>query len=89
MYSAIDLEACDDAFKALKSKCAAYHGAIKVWENNFDHVIQLINYPQDVRRIMHTTNAIESVNSSLRKVTKKRMFEKLGLSSEPISMHGI
>lgn len=33
------------------------------------------NYPSDIRKVMYTTNAIESVNSSLRKVTKKGMFE--------------
>src|SRR5574344_424046 len=43
--------------------------------NNFNHVRQLFNYPSDIRRVMYTTNAIESVNSSLRKVTKKGFFE--------------
>ena len=35
---------------------------------------QLFNYGSAVRRVMYTTNAIESVNSSFRKVTKKRSF---------------
>lgn len=45
-----------------------------VWENNFNHVEQLFNYGSAVRKIMYTTNAIESVNSSFRKVTKKGTF---------------
>ena len=43
-------------------------------ENNFSHVEQLYNYGSAVRKIMYTTNAIESVNSSFRKVTKKGAF---------------
>lgn len=48
-----------------------YPGAVRVWERNFQHVEQLFEYGSEVRRIMYTTNAIESVNASLRKVTKK------------------
>ena len=45
-----------------------------VWETNFNHVRQLYN--SDIRKVMYTTSAIESVNSSLRNViTKKGFFE--------------
>ncbi len=37
---------------------------LRVWENNFNYVVQLFNYPMEIRKIMYTTNAIESVNSS-------------------------
>lgn len=37
-------------------------------------MVQLFNYSSAVRKIMYTTNAIESVNSSFRKVTKKGAF---------------
>ncbi len=76
MYGAINLEAAQAAFENLKSKWADdYPGAVRVWENNFNHVRQLFNFPADIRKVMYTTNAIESVNSSLRKVTKKGFFE--------------
>lgn len=76
MYGAINLEAAQATLDTLKSKWEAkYPGAVKVWGNNFNHLSQLFNYPSDIRRMMYTTNAIESVNSSLRKVTKKGMFE--------------
>ena len=45
-----------------------------MWKDNFRHVEQLFNYGSDVRRVMYTTNAIESVNSSFRKVTKQGAF---------------
>lgn len=45
-----------------------------VWVRNWAHVEQLFSYGSAVRKIMYTTNAIESVNSSFRKVTKKGSF---------------
>ena len=41
---------------------------------NWQHVEQLFNYGSAVRKVMYTTNAIESVNSSFRKVTKRGSF---------------
>ena len=76
MYGAINLETAEAAFYVLKDKWGKdYPGAIKVWENNLNHVRQLFNFPTDIRKVMYTTNAIYSVNSSLRKVTKKGFFE--------------
>ena len=43
---------------------------------NFLHVEQLFDYGSAVRKVMYTTNAIESVNSSFRKVTKKGHFHE-------------
>ena len=57
-----------------KEKWSQYPGAVSVWERNFHHVLQLFNHGSAVRKIIYTTNAIESVNSSLRKVTKKGSF---------------
>ena len=51
-----------------------YPGAVNVWEKNWKHVEQLYDYTNAIRRIMYTTNAIESINSSFRKVTKKGVF---------------
>ncbi len=42
------------------------------WRNNWARVIPFFDYPPEIRRIIYTTNAIESVNMSLRKVTKNR-----------------
>ncbi len=47
---------------------------ILVWKRNFAHVEQLFDYGSAIRKIMYTTNAVESVHSSFRKVTKKGAF---------------
>ncbi len=69
-------EAAKAALETLMGKWSgAYPGAVGVWERNLAAVPRLFDYPSDIRRIMYTTNAIETLNSSLRKVTKKGMFE--------------
>lgn len=74
VYSALNAQAAQKAFHDVELKWAAYPGAVSVWKRNFKHVLQLFNYGSAVRKMMYTTNAIESVNSSLRKVTKKGSF---------------
>lgn len=61
-------------FEKFKERWAEYPGAIRVWDSNWKHVEQLYNYTDAIRRIMYTTNTIESINSSFRKVTKKGTF---------------
>jgi len=42
------------------------------WRRNWDNVIPFFDYPPEIRKVIYTTNAIESVNMSLRKLTKYR-----------------
>jgi len=42
------------------------------WRNNWENLNTLFNYPEDIRKAIYTTNAIESLNSVIRKVIKKR-----------------
>ena len=42
------------------------------WRLNWERLIPFLSYPQEIRRVIYTTNVIESVNSSLRKVMKNR-----------------
>ena len=74
VYSAPSKAIADKAFAEFKSKCSKYPSAIDVWERNYKHVEQLFDYTSNIRHIMYTTNAIESINSSFRKVTKKGLF---------------
>jgi putative transposase len=49
-----------------------YPSIAKSWRNNWSRITPFYDYPPEIRRIIYTTNAIESVNMSLRKVTKSR-----------------
>jgi putative transposase len=42
------------------------------WRRNWSRLVPFFDYPQEIRKVIYTTNAIESVNMSLRKLTKNR-----------------
>ena len=42
------------------------------WRRNWERVIPFFDYPAEIRKVIYTTNAIESINMSLRKVIKTR-----------------
>jgi putative transposase len=44
----------------------------KSWRSNWTRVIPFFAHPPEIRKVIYTTNAIESLNMSLRKVTKAR-----------------
>jgi len=74
IYSALNAEAGREALAAL----AQSHWGIKypmipaAWYNAWEQVIPFFAFPPDIRRVIYTTNAIESVNSQLRKIIKTR-----------------
>lgn len=74
VYGASSLKAAEAEFERFKQAWSRYPGAVDVWSRNWQHVEQLYNYGSAVRKVMYTTNAIESINSSFRKVTKKGSF---------------
>jgi putative transposase len=49
-----------------------YPTVSKAWYTHWENLIPFFDYPQEVRKILYTTNAIESLNFGLRKVTKNR-----------------
>ena len=49
-----------------------YPSISKSWQRNWEHIIPFFDYPADIRKAIYTTNAIESLNRSLRKIIKNR-----------------
>jgi putative transposase len=49
-----------------------YPAAVQTWEHAWDRFIPFLAFPPEVRRIIYTTNAIESLNYQLRKIIKNR-----------------
>jgi putative transposase len=69
----------DDALLALQSFeskwSSKYPQIAKSWVNHWANLVGFLQYPKTIRRMIYTTNAIESVNSGLRKITNnKRIF---------------
>jgi len=66
----------DEAARQLEEFAArwdATHPTIsQVWRRNWERVIPFFGFPPDIRRVIYTTNAVESLNMSLRKIIKTR-----------------
>ena len=71
IYQAINRVAAEPAFESFKTKWTPLIPlAVRVWENNIEEIYQLFNFPKEIRKMIDTTNSIESYNSQLRKVLK-------------------
>jgi len=51
---------------------AKYPVAVRSWETNWTELATYFDYPSEIRRIIYTTNSVESYHSQLRKVTKNK-----------------
>lgn len=73
IYNAPTVEQAETNLTTFAKKWDASHPTIsKSWRNNWERIIPLFSYPPEIRKAIYTTNAIESLNMSLRKVTKNR-----------------
>ncbi len=73
IYTAPTLAAAELAFADFEADFGEqYPGAIDVWRRAWNEFIPFLDYPPELRRIVYTTNAIESINFQLRKITKTR-----------------
>lgn len=73
MYNAPNEKAGLDALADIRDKWGKkYPYAVSNWENNWEDVSAFFQFPDEVRRIMYTTNVIEGLNRQYRKVTKTK-----------------
>ncbi len=59
-----------DQFAQLYDK--QYPAVSQLWYRHWDNIIPFFDYPQEIRKVIYTTNAIESLNSSFRKISRNR-----------------
>ena len=73
VYAAVDEPAALDALDAFSAKWETKYPKIsRSWRENWANLSTYFKYPQEVRRLIYTTNSIEGFNRQLRKVTKTR-----------------
>ena len=73
VYAAVDEPAALDALDAFSTKWETKYPKIsRSWRENWANLSTYFKYPQEVRRLIYTTNSIEGFNRQLRKVTKTR-----------------
>lgn len=73
VYSAPTAEAAQQELNRFGEKWDKKYGAIRLmWERHWERVIPFFAFGPEIRKVMYTTNAIESLNMSLRKIIKTR-----------------
>ena len=71
IYAAPTLSEGEQALQEFAAKWDQEHPTIsRSWRSNWGHLTPFFDYPPPIRKVIYTTNAIESLNASLRKVTK-------------------
>jgi putative transposase len=72
IYRAPSADAAEMALRAFRSKYPKHQVVADVWERNWQRVIPFFEFPEEIRKIIYTTNAVESLQMTLRRVTKNR-----------------
>ena len=75
IYQALTAEEAESALESFSQKWDEQYPSIsKTWGDRWVNVIPFFAYPAEIRKVIYTTNAIESLNMTLRKVTKNKRF---------------
>lgn len=75
IYKAVNEDVAMDNLISLKEKWSDRSpNAIKSWEDNWDNLSTFFAFPDNIRKIIYTTNVVESLNSQFRKVTKTKLI---------------
>ena len=73
IYSAPTAEAAEKELNRFEEKHGArYRAIVSMWRRNWDRITPFFAFVPEVRKVIYTTNAIESLNRSLRKIIKTR-----------------
>jgi putative transposase len=73
IYTAPSPDAARNAFESLKEKWGArYPAIIRLWENAWEEFIPFLDYDVEIRKVICSTNAIESLNARYRRAVKAR-----------------
>ena len=73
IYTAVDETAASAALDAFAERWSGrYPAIVRLWRSHWEQFTPFLAFPPEVRRVIYTTNLIESINSRLRKVTRNR-----------------
>src|SRR6516164_8711188 len=72
VYRAMTAEQAQENLGEFETKWAKYPAIGRLWREHWEQVIPFFAFPEAVRKIVYTTNAVESLHMSLRKIIKTR-----------------
>jgi transposase-like protein len=76
IYRSINAEQAELALLAFAEKWDSKYPAIsRSWNKNWHNILTLFSFPQEIRKVIYTTNAVESLNSVIRKsINNRKIF---------------
>lgn len=73
VYTAVDKKEAKLKLTTLSERWGKHYAlSVRSWENSFEDLTQYFEYPEEIRRIMYTTNIIEGFNRQIRKAIKTK-----------------
>jgi putative transposase len=72
IYKAFTADQAELELSEFEKKWPKYPAVSRLWRENWERVVPFFEFPPEVRKVVYTTNAVESLHMSLRKVIKTR-----------------
>ena len=72
IYKASTVDEAEQQLSEFESKWPKYPAITRLWRDQWERVIPFFAFPEEVRKVVYTTNAVESLHMSLRKIIKTR-----------------
>lgn len=72
IYKAATADEAERQRNQFEAKWLKYPAIARLWRQQWEHVIPFFAFPEEVRKVVYTTNAVESLHMSLRKIIKTR-----------------
>lgn len=72
IYRAVSADEAERQLTEFEAQWPKYPAIARLWRENWERVIPFFEFPEEVRKVVYTTNAVESLHSSLRRVIKTR-----------------
>jgi len=72
IYKAVTADEAERQLSAFESQWPKYPAISRLWREHWERVIPFFAFPEEVRKVVYTTNAVESLHMSLRKIIKTR-----------------
>ena len=73
VYTAVNEADAKERFNDFKQKWGSkYPGIVRLWENAWTEFSPFLDYPAEIRRVIYSTNAVESLHARMRRATRAR-----------------
>jgi putative transposase len=72
IYKAVTADEAERQLSQFEMKWPKYPAITRLWRDQWERVIPFFAFPEEVRKVVYTTNAVESLHMSLRKIIKTR-----------------